>query len=301
MNRYNYAPKGVPNPYGPRVHNWKGGELNEGSLYHGPNYTRPVFSFPWKRRPYPFAAPPLSGLGDVDMTVNTRNGTFSNEGFGGGVFNLNTAFGATERHYEDVSDLNAPYDQIALQGIGGGSLGNSGMGVLGATKNCTDIAEYIVSLQNTIGQYMSEQAGIQNTMVSITNDISKVINEENRIKTMIGNDPGQAASLNAVLIDLGSQKAMMNSAYAKAQRDVAEISEKVVQVQAEIAQKEQELVSCKAGAATTTSPAVNLKVTEKPIVEPELTTKSQFPWELVVAGGIAAAVTGGLWYYGKKK
>lgn len=52
--RNQYAePKGygVPNPRGPRVHNWKGGPLNEGSLYHGPIYTRPAFLFPWMRRP----------------------------------------------------------------------------------------------------------------------------------------------------------------------------------------------------------------------------------------------------------
>lgn len=47
---------GVPNPWGPRLHNWKGGELNEGSLYHGPVYTRPMFRLPWKRRP-------LQGIG----------------------------------------------------------------------------------------------------------------------------------------------------------------------------------------------------------------------------------------------
>lgn len=42
---------GVPNPLGPRVHNWKGGPLNEGSLFHGPIYTRPMFQFPWQPRP----------------------------------------------------------------------------------------------------------------------------------------------------------------------------------------------------------------------------------------------------------
>lgn len=62
--------------------------------------------------------------------VNTRNGLFANEGWGGGVFNYNTAFGATEsaaspvrgdhmnHHYGDVSNLNAPYDNIAVQGLG---------------------------------------------------------------------------------------------------------------------------------------------------------------------------------------
>lgn len=42
---------GVPNPLGPRVHNWKGGPLNEGSLYHGPVYTRPMYDLPWQARP----------------------------------------------------------------------------------------------------------------------------------------------------------------------------------------------------------------------------------------------------------
>ncbi len=42
---------GIPNPYGPRTHNWKGGPLNEGSLYHGPNYTRPVYTLPRVARP----------------------------------------------------------------------------------------------------------------------------------------------------------------------------------------------------------------------------------------------------------
>jgi len=42
---------GVPNPLGPRVHNWKGGPLNEGSLYHGPIYTRPMYDLPWQPRP----------------------------------------------------------------------------------------------------------------------------------------------------------------------------------------------------------------------------------------------------------
>lgn len=41
----------VPNPLGPRVHNWKGGRLNEGSLYHGPVYTRPSYNLNWTKRP----------------------------------------------------------------------------------------------------------------------------------------------------------------------------------------------------------------------------------------------------------
>ncbi len=79
---------GIPNPLGPRTHNWKGGPLNEGSLFHGPLYTRPMYNLPWVARP-------LNGLGqDVnDMQIKTRNGLFANEGHGGGVFNYNTAFG----------------------------------------------------------------------------------------------------------------------------------------------------------------------------------------------------------------
>jgi hypothetical protein len=44
-------PQGVPNPYGIMVHAWKGGPLNEGTRYHGPVYTRPVYSLPWEPRP----------------------------------------------------------------------------------------------------------------------------------------------------------------------------------------------------------------------------------------------------------
>lgn len=42
---------GVPNPLGPRLHNWKGGPLNEGSLFHGPLYTRPAYNLPRISRP----------------------------------------------------------------------------------------------------------------------------------------------------------------------------------------------------------------------------------------------------------
>jgi hypothetical protein len=45
-------------------------------------------TFPWQTRP-------LAGLGAVNMQqVNTRNGIFANEGYGGGVFNLNVGFGS---------------------------------------------------------------------------------------------------------------------------------------------------------------------------------------------------------------
>lgn len=82
---------GIPNPWGPRTHNWKGGPLNEGSLFHGPIYTRPDFRFPWVQRPS------LQGLGNsLAPVVHTRNGLFSNMGYGGGVFNLNTAFGSVD-------------------------------------------------------------------------------------------------------------------------------------------------------------------------------------------------------------
>lgn len=79
---------GIPNPLGPRTHNWKGGPLNEGSLFHGPLYTRPMYNLPWVARP-------LNGLGqdDSSMQIKTRNGLFANHGYGGGVFNGNTAFG----------------------------------------------------------------------------------------------------------------------------------------------------------------------------------------------------------------
>ena len=50
---------GIPNPLGPRVHNWRGGPLNEGSLYHGPVYTRPDYTLPWAPRP-------LFGVGQED-------------------------------------------------------------------------------------------------------------------------------------------------------------------------------------------------------------------------------------------
>lgn len=56
---------GIPNPLGPRVHNWKGGPLNEGSLYHGPLYTRPSYNLPWRRRP-------LFGVGQEEDFVEPK-------------------------------------------------------------------------------------------------------------------------------------------------------------------------------------------------------------------------------------
>jgi hypothetical protein len=72
------------------------------------------------------------------MIVKTRNGVFSNQGYGGGTFNQNTAFGAVparsnmRRHrYGDVSNLNAPYDNLSLQGIRGvGSLSGTSLGAM---------------------------------------------------------------------------------------------------------------------------------------------------------------------------
>lgn len=50
-------PEGVPNPFVPRVHAWGGGPWpTEGTRYHGPVYTRPMFAKPWDARP-------LMGLG----------------------------------------------------------------------------------------------------------------------------------------------------------------------------------------------------------------------------------------------
>lgn len=52
MNQYD-TPRnyGIPNPLGPRLHNWKGGKYNEGSLFHGPVYTRPAYTLPRIQRP----------------------------------------------------------------------------------------------------------------------------------------------------------------------------------------------------------------------------------------------------------
>jgi hypothetical protein len=90
-SQYGYSREGVPNPYRDHLHNWRGGPLNEGSLYHGPNYYAPQFRNIWQPRP-------LWGVGGgSDMyrqDVNTRNGVFTNRGFGGGIFNSNVALGA---------------------------------------------------------------------------------------------------------------------------------------------------------------------------------------------------------------
>ena len=105
---YSKAPPGVPNPYRPGLHNWKGGRYNEGSLYHGPNYTEPMFGLP--RQPIPawqYGPPGVAGLtettnvsvmGERSMCrdANTRGGSFSPYGYGGGIFNLNASLGADE-------------------------------------------------------------------------------------------------------------------------------------------------------------------------------------------------------------
>lgn len=71
------------------------------------------------------------------MIVKTRNGSFANEGYGGGTFNGNTAFGGLgkvqgrrmrQHQYRDISNLNAPYDNMSLQGLGslsGGPFGST--------------------------------------------------------------------------------------------------------------------------------------------------------------------------------
>jgi hypothetical protein len=51
---------GIPNPLGPRTHNWKGGPMDEGSLFHGPIYTRPAYTLPRIQRP-------LFGVGEDSL------------------------------------------------------------------------------------------------------------------------------------------------------------------------------------------------------------------------------------------
>jgi hypothetical protein len=58
MSMYDPAsyPKGVPNPYGARVHAWNSGPYAQGTRYHGAVWTRPAYRLPWQRRP-------IAGLG----------------------------------------------------------------------------------------------------------------------------------------------------------------------------------------------------------------------------------------------
>jgi hypothetical protein len=80
-------PQGVPNPYGARVHAWNGGPWNQGTRYHGSVWTRPD----WRPQ---FLPRPISGLGAVQ--VDTRDGVFANEGYGGGLFNGNVGMSGAE-------------------------------------------------------------------------------------------------------------------------------------------------------------------------------------------------------------
>ena len=93
--RYAASPGGVPNPYHARVNPWRGGDYNEGNLYHGPNYDEPMFTMPNQAQPIWQSGPPgTAGIGEYNMyDVNTRGGSFSPKGYGGGIFNLNTALG----------------------------------------------------------------------------------------------------------------------------------------------------------------------------------------------------------------
>jgi len=45
-------PRGVPNPYGPRVHAWNDGPYAQGTRYHGSVWTRPMWGAPWRPRPF---------------------------------------------------------------------------------------------------------------------------------------------------------------------------------------------------------------------------------------------------------
>jgi len=45
-------PRGVPNPYGPRVHAWNGGPWDQGTRYHGSVWTRPQWDPRWAARPF---------------------------------------------------------------------------------------------------------------------------------------------------------------------------------------------------------------------------------------------------------
>jgi hypothetical protein len=59
---------GIPNPYGPRLHNWKGGAYDEGSQYHGPIYTRPVYSLPRITQPL-FGVEEAGGSGSGEPSL----------------------------------------------------------------------------------------------------------------------------------------------------------------------------------------------------------------------------------------
>jgi hypothetical protein len=99
--QYGHSQEGVPNPYRNHLHNWRGGPLDEGNLYHGPNYYEPQFRSIWQPRP-------LWGIGGgADMyrqDVRTRNGVFANQGYGGGIFNSNVALGADTARVPDPTN-----------------------------------------------------------------------------------------------------------------------------------------------------------------------------------------------------
>lgn len=64
------------------------------------------------------------------MIVKTKNGLFANAGYGGGTFNGNVGFGEysdmRKHQYRDLSNLNAPYDALSVQGLG--VFGTAGLG-----------------------------------------------------------------------------------------------------------------------------------------------------------------------------
>lgn len=69
---------GVPSPLGPRLHNWKGGSLNQGNLFHGPVYTRPDYLMPYKSRPLdvPYKST-YYGFGEVSEVEEQTNNSSS--------------------------------------------------------------------------------------------------------------------------------------------------------------------------------------------------------------------------------
>lgn len=72
-------PHGVPSPDHAHVHPYP-------TRYHGGIWTRPVFGFPWNRRPYAVFRPSqMNGLGQL---WDTGDGVFRRPRYdGGGIFN----------------------------------------------------------------------------------------------------------------------------------------------------------------------------------------------------------------------
>jgi hypothetical protein len=97
--------------------------------------------------------------------VNTRDGVFSNAGFGGGLFNLNTAFGSAEepkampvgrrKHFQDVSNLNAPYGNTAVQGLGRYRRGAGALGYYGPDHPWLTVSEPTKVLQTELNTRLS--------------------------------------------------------------------------------------------------------------------------------------------------